>query len=74
MESLLLQGDEQSLSPPGCLSCFVARHRRIWCWERTSSAAALARRIWLLNLLKVALEKMGSSKCGPRAHVDELCD
>ena len=58
MGSLLLQEEEQSLSPLSGLSRFVARHCRIWCWKRASSAAAFAKRIWLLNLLKLPLKAM----------------
>lgn len=58
MGSLLLQEGEQALSPLSCLSRFVARLCKMWGWKRASSAAALARRIWLLNLLKLPLEAM----------------
>lgn len=73
MGSLLLQEGGQALSPLSCLSLFVARLCKMWGWKRASSAAALARRIWLLNLLKLPL-KAGSNKCWPRAHVDKLRD
>ena len=58
MGSVLLQEDEESLSPLSCLRRFVARHCRMWCWKHASSAAALPRRIRLLNLLKLLLKAM----------------